>query len=134
MERIAQIYTLGMDVAAPQIGIDRAIAVVQPAQPGQRGSPCSTPVSPMFPRRPTSTTKLPVLLSLTCTASSPAPGTSPSNGNTATKVYERDLACLVQDEIDYLDARLYTACMRPDLTPIPVQACRQTGCAWAYGS
>lgn len=58
--------------------------------------------------------------------------TTTVDGATITTVYERGLARLVHHEIDHLDGLLYTARMRPEVSPIPVEQYRQTGHAWAY--
>ncbi|MYW01884.1 peptide deformylase [Streptomyces sp. SID3343] len=140
MERIGQVHPFakGMGLAAPQIGIGRAAAAVQP--PG-RDSPAI------------------VLLNARITAASeeadeqyegclsffdvrgmvPRPltitvETTALDGSTVTTVYERGLARLIAHEIDHLDGLLYTARMRPGVQPIPVEEYRQSGRSWAYDS
>ncbi|GAA0393267.1 peptide deformylase [Streptomyces luteireticuli] len=138
MERIARVHPFakGMGIAAPQIGIARAAAVVQPADPIAAAIVLLNPritahsdetdeqyegclsffdVRGMVPR--------PLAITVTTTA---------LDGTEATTVYERGLARLVAHEIDHLDGLLYTARMRSDVAPIPVEQYRQTGRTWAY--
>ncbi|MGW2370192.1 peptide deformylase [Streptomyces sp. NPDC001667] len=107
VERIAQIHPFakGMGIAAPQIGISRAAAVVQPADPGAgaivllnsrisarsegtdgqyEGCLSFFDVRGMVPR--------PLTITVITTA---------LDGNEITTVYERGLARLVAHEIDH---------------------------------
>ncbi|WP_330457408.1 peptide deformylase [Streptomyces sp. NBC_00820] len=138
MERVAGVHTFakGMGIAAPQIGIGRAAAVVQPPEPGvgaivllnariveasdetdehYEGCLSFFDVRGLVPRPRRITVE-----------------TSNLDGDTVTTVYERGLARLVQHEIDHLEGRLYSVRMRKGVTPIPVEEYRQTGSAWAY--
>ena len=138
MERISRVHTFakGMGIAAPQIGIGRAAAVVQPAEQGAGAivllNPRVTDISDdtdaqyegclsffdvrgMVPR--------PLRITVETTT---------VEGATVTAVYERGLARLVAHEIDHLDGLLYVSRMRPDVEPIPVEEYRQTGRTWAY--
>ncbi|MEV4500852.1 peptide deformylase [Streptomyces klenkii] len=138
MERIAQVHPFakGMGIAAPQIGIGRAAAVVQPADPAM------VPIVLLNPRITARSQEMdeqfegclsffdvrgvvprPLVITLV---------TTELDGSEATTVYERGLARLVAHEIDHLDGLLYTARMRPGVEPIPVEEYRQTGRAWAY--
>ncbi|MET7480197.1 peptide deformylase [Streptomyces sp. NPDC005648] len=137
MERIGQVHPFakGMGIAAPQIGIARAAAVVQP--PGDapatillnpRVIDCSEEMDEQYegclsffdvrglvPR--------PLKITVETTA---------LTGETVITVYERGLARLIHHEIDHLDGLLYTARMRSGVDPIPVEEYRQAGRAWAY--
>ncbi|GHG83769.1 peptide deformylase [Streptomyces griseocarneus] len=138
MERVARVHPFakGMGIAAPQIGIARAAAVVQGADPAaapiallnRRITTCSEDmdeqykgclsffdVRGMVPR--------PLVITVVTTA---------LEGTEVTTVYERGLGRLVAHEIDHLDGLLYTASIRPGVEPIPVEEYRQTGRAWAY--
>lgn len=140
MERIAQVHPFakGMGIAAPQIGIGRAAAVVQPAEDGAGAIVLLNPhitassdeideqyegclsffdVRGLVPR--------PLRITVETTA---------IDGTTVTTVYERGLARLVHHEVDHLDGLLYLNRMRPGVDPIPVEQYRQTGRAWAYDS
>lgn len=137
MERIGQVHPFakGMGIAAPQIGIARAAAVVQP--------PGDAPAIVLHnPRITTHSAEMDeqyegclsffdvrglVPRSLKITVE-----TTALTGESVTTVYERGLARLIQHEIDHLDGLLYTARMPPGVDPISVEKYRQTGRAWAY--
>ncbi|MFI1863596.1 peptide deformylase [Streptomyces jumonjinensis] len=137
LERIGQVHPFakGMGLAAPQIGIGRAAAVVQP--PGD--APTIVLLNPRITARAGETDEqyegclsffdvrglVPCPLKITVE-------TAALNGETAITVYERGLARLIHHEIDHLDGLLYTARMRTGVTPIPVEEYRQSGQAWAY--
>lgn len=137
MERISQVHPFakGMGIAAPQIGIGRAAAVVQPPADG----PAITLLNPRITTRSGQTDEQYegclsffdvrglVLRPLKITVE-----TTALAGETVTTVYERGLARLIQHEIDHLDGLLYTARMLPGVKPIPVEEYRQTGRSWAY--
>ncbi|MFE7358721.1 peptide deformylase [Streptomyces sp. NPDC057543] len=139
MERIGQVHPFakGMGLAAPQIGIGRAAAAIQP--PGR-----DTPTIVLLNPRITETSQegdeqyegclsffdvrgmvpRPLLITVQTTA---------LDGTTVTTVYERGLARLVAHEVDHLDGLLYTSRMRSGVEPIPVEEYRHSG-AWAYDS
>ncbi|NBE49902.1 peptide deformylase [Streptomyces boluensis] len=137
MERIGQVHPFakGMGIAAPQIGIGRAAAVVQP--PGD--APAVTLLNPRIIDRSAELDEqyegclsffdvrglVPRPLKITVE-------TTALTGETVTTVYERGLARLIHHEIDHLDGLVYTAQMRAGVAPIPVEEYRQTGRAWAY--
>ncbi|MFE7297506.1 peptide deformylase [Streptomyces sp. NPDC057579] len=137
MERIGQVHPFakGMGIAAPQIGIARAAAVVQPP-----GDTCAIILlNPRITASSEATDEqhegclsffdvrglVPRPLEITVEATALA-------GETVTTQYERGLARLVHHEIDHLDGLLYTARMLPGSEPIPVAEYRQTGRAWVY--
>ncbi|MEU2670050.1 peptide deformylase [Streptomyces sp. NPDC007164] len=136
MERIGQVHPFakGMGLAAPQIGIDRAAAVVQPP-----GTPAVVLLNPRITDRSSDADEqyegclsffdvrglVPRPLRITVE-------TTTLDGQLVTTTYERGLARLIHHEIDHLDGLLYTARMRTGVTPIPVEQYRQTGRAWAY--
>lgn len=138
LRRLAEVHEFakGRGLAAPQIGIDRAAAVVQPPEPGADALVLLNPrivdagteqdehyegclsffdVRGMVPRP----------LSITVEAAA-------LDGKVSTTTYENGLARLVHHEIDHLDGLLYTARMHPGIEPIPVEQYRQTGKRWAY--
>ncbi|MCX4458649.1 peptide deformylase [Streptomyces sp. NBC_01728] len=133
MERIGGVHTFakGMGIAAPQVGIGRTAAVVQPPEQGAGAIVLLNPrvteaaseadeqyegclsffdVRGLVPR--------PLRITVETTA---------LDGSTVTTVYERGLARLVQHEIDHLEGKLYTDQMRPGVHPISVDQYRQTG-------
>lgn len=137
MERIGQVHPFakGMGIAAPQIGIARAAAVVQP--PGD--APAIILLNPRITTRSEEMDEqyegclsffdvrglVPRPLKITVE-------TTALTGETVTIVYERGLARLIHHEIDHLDGLLYSARMRTGVEPIPVEEYRQTGRAWVY--
>ncbi|WND36383.1 peptide deformylase [Streptomyces sp. BB1-1-1] len=138
MERIGQVHPFakGMGLAAPQIGIGRAAAAVQP--PG-RDSPAIVLLNPRITASSKDTDEQyegclsffdvrgmvprPLVITVETTA---------LDGTAVTTVYERGLARLVAHEIDHLDGLLYTTRMRDGVEPIPVEEYRETGRTWAY--
>ncbi|MFC9225218.1 peptide deformylase [Streptomyces hygroscopicus] len=137
MERISQVHPFvkGMGIAAPQIGIGRAAAVVQP--PGD--VPAVILLNPRITDRSEETDEqyegclsffdvrglVPRPLKITVETTS-------LTGEAVTTAYERGLARLIHHEIDHLNGLLYTTRMRTGVDPIPVEEYRQTGRAWAY--
>ncbi|GAA5604503.1 peptide deformylase [Streptomyces griseus] len=126
----------GMGIAAPQIGISRAAAIVVP--PGDGASPI-------------------VLLNPTAVESSaetdrqyegclsffdvrglvPRPlhiviNHTDIEGTPHLTRFEHGLARLVLHEVDHLDGRLYRTRMEPGTEPIPVEEYRGTGRPWNY--
>ncbi|MFE6338590.1 peptide deformylase [Streptomyces sp. NPDC057798] len=137
MERIGQVHPFakGMGIAAPQIGIGRSAAVVQP--PGD--APSIILLNPRITDRSDDVDEqyegclsffdvrglVPRPLKITVE-------TTALTGESVTTVYAYGLARLIHHEIDHLNGQLYTAHMRPGVAPIPVGEYRQTGRAWAY--
>lgn len=136
--RLAEVHEFakGRGLAAPQIGIDRAAAVVQPPDPDDdvlillnpriidasdeqdeqyEGCLSFFDVRGIVPR-PLSITVEAVAL----------------DGTLSTTTYETGIARLVHHEIDHLDGLLYTARMRHGIDPIPVEQYRQSGRQWTY--
>ncbi|MFF8566371.1 peptide deformylase [Streptomyces albidoflavus] len=138
MERIGQVHPFakGMGIAAPQIAIGRAAAVVRPPEPG---APAVVLLNPRITDRSSDQDEqyegclsffdvrglVPRPLRITVE-------TTTLDGRTLTTIYERGLARLIHHEIDHLDGLLYTARMRAGVAPIPVEQYRQTGRSWAY--
>ncbi|MEU5476655.1 peptide deformylase [Streptomyces mirabilis] len=138
MEPIAQVHPFakGMGIAAPQIGISRAAAAVQPADDGAGAivllNPRITHVS-----HDTDEQYEGCLSYFDVRGLVPRPlritvETTTLDGTQVTTEYERGLARLVAHEIDHLAGQLYLSRMRPGVEPIPVEQYRQTGRSWAY--
>ncbi|MFJ2771738.1 peptide deformylase [Streptomyces sp. NPDC087300] len=137
MERIAQVHPFakGMGIAAPQIGIGRAAAVVQPPD----GAPAVILLNPRITAQADEADEqyegclsffdvrglVPRPLRITVE-------TTALTGDVVVTEYERGLARLIHHEIDHLDGLLYTARMAAEVQPIPVEEYRQTGRAWVY--
>ncbi|MCX5161531.1 peptide deformylase [Streptomyces sp. NBC_00264] len=138
MERIGQVHPFakGMGIAAPQIGIGRAAAVVQPHAPE---APAIVLLNPRITDRSSEEDEQyeGCLSFFDVRGMVPRPlwitvETTTLEGRLVSTTYERGLARLVHHEIDHLDGLLYTAQMRTGVAPIPVEEYRQTGQAWAY--
>lgn len=129
-------FAKGRGLAAPQIGIDQAAAVVQPPNPDAdllvllnphiidtghdqdeqyEGCLSFFDVRGIVPR--------PLRITVEATT---------LDGAVTTTTYENGLARLIHHEIDHLEGMLYTARMHPGIEPIPVEQYRQTGAQWKY--
>ncbi|MFE0425539.1 peptide deformylase [Streptomyces sp. NPDC058953] len=137
LNRIGQVHPFakGMGIAAPQIGISRSVAVVQP--PGD--APAIILLNPRITAcADTGDEQYEGCLSFfDVRGLVPRPleitvETTTLNGETSATVYEHGLARLIHHEVDHLDGFLYSARMRSGVTPIPVEQYRQSGRAWAY--
>ncbi|THA38141.1 peptide deformylase [Streptomyces sp. A1547] len=136
--RISEVHPFakGMGIAAPQIDVDRAAAIVQPAEAG------ADPIILLNPRIVSHSDEtdeqfegclsffdvrglVPRPLTITVEHTS-------LDGSTAVATYHQGLARLVHHEIDHLDGYLYEDRMRDGVAPISVAEYRQTGSAWSY--
>jgi peptide deformylase len=136
VERIAQVHVFGkgMGIAAPQIGIDRAAALVR-APDGDT----ITLFNPSIVETGTSTDEQyeGCLSFFDVRGQVPRPLVihvehTDIAGHKKITIFERGLARLVAHEVDHLHGRLYTDHMRPGAGPIPVEQYRGTGNAWTY--
>jgi peptide deformylase len=128
------VFSKGMGVAAPQIGIDRSAAIVrtpdgetitllnpriieESAQVDEQYEGCWSffDVRGMVPRP----------LSITVEHQD-------IDGQQRITIFERGVARLVAHEIDHLEGKLYRVRMRPGVEPIPVAEYRGTGRGWQY--
>lgn len=138
MERIAQVHPFakGMGIAAPQIGLGRAAAVVQPAEQGAGAivllNPRVTAASDETDEQYEGCLSFFDVRGLVPRPLHITVETTTLDGTTVTTVYERGLARLVAHEIDHLDGLLYLNRMRTGVELIPVEEYRQTGRTWAY--
>lgn len=137
-DRVAAVHNFGkgMGIAAPQIGINRAAAIVRTPE-GEaitllnpriieesgdfdeqyEGCLSFFDVRGMVPR--------PLSISVEHTD---------IDGQQRITIFERGHARLVAHEVDHLHGLLYRAKMRPGVDPIPVSEYRGTGSSWSYGS
>ncbi|MEU6708107.1 peptide deformylase [Streptomyces wuyuanensis] len=130
MERMRRAHDFsgkGLGVAAPQIGIGRAAAVIQPpgADPILLLNPCVTAASEAMDEKfercqSFFDVRVPVCRPLRITVETVTP-----NGNAATEVYQRGEARLIAHEIDHLDGLVLLNRMRPGVTPVPVEEARK---------
>jgi peptide deformylase len=130
------VFSKGMGVAAPQIGISRAAAIVIPPDPGAEPVVMLNPViisesaetdeqyegclsffgvRGLVPR--------PLRVEVACTR---------PDGQQYVLALDNAMARLAAHEIDHLAGRLYVSRMRDGIRPIPVSEYRGTGRSWDY--
>jgi peptide deformylase len=134
--REQHVFSKGMGVAAPQIGISRAAAVVIPPGPG------AEPLVMLNPQVISESAEtdeqyegclsffdvrglVPRPLRTEITYARP-------DGSQYILALANGMARLVAHEVDHLNGVLYTSRMRDGVAPIPVAEYRGTGHAWAY--
>jgi peptide deformylase len=140
-EAIARVKVLhdfgkGMGIAAPQIGIGRAVAVVVPPGDG------STPLVLLNPTVVESSAEVDrqyegCLSFFDVRGIVPRPlhiviGHTDIDGTPRLTRFEHGLARLVLHEVDHLAGKLYRSRMEPGTQPIPVEEYRGTGQSWTY--
>ncbi|OQO92851.1 formylmethionine deformylase [Saccharomonospora piscinae] len=135
-ERVSQVHTFGkgMGIAAPQIGIDRAAAIVhtpdgefislfnpvvieEAGDVDEQYEGCLSffDVRGQVPRTQVIHVEHTTL-----------------DGRKKITMFERGIARLVAHEVDHLHGHLYTDRMREGVAPIPVEQYRGTGTNWSY--
>ncbi|WP_280461386.1 peptide deformylase [Nocardia carnea] len=138
VDRVARVHDFakGVGIAAPQIGIDRCAAVVRPT------GTAAAAVVLLNPRIVAESDEVdeqyegclsffdlrglvPRPLHITVEAAT-------MTGELITADYHHGLARLVAHEVDHLLGKLYTARMRPAVSPIPVEQYRLGGQDWIY--
>ncbi|WP_405166522.1 peptide deformylase [Nocardia sp. NBC_01499] len=138
MRRVRRVHDFakGSGIAAPQIGIHRRAAIVQPPD---ENAPTIVMLNPQITSWSDAEDEqyegclsffdvrgqVPRPLSITVETNTPA-------GESTVAEYHNGLARLIHHEIDHLDGILYTARMRAGIEPIPVEQYRQTGHTWNY--
>ena len=139
MQRVREhhVFGKGMGLAAPQIGVRRAAAVVQP--PGDDADPII-----LFNPRIISESSESDEQYEGCLSFFDVRGLVPrplrmevehsTEGRRVITVFSDGLARLVAHEIDHLYGHLYLDRMRQEVEPISVEEYRGTGQAWAYGT
>ena len=135
-QRVAQahVFGKGMGIAAPQIGISRAAAIVR--------TPNGDTITLFNPRIVETgggeDEQYEGCLSFfDLRGRVPRPLTihvehTDIDGNTRIAVFDRGVARLVAHEVDHLHATLYLDHLKPGVEPISVEQYRGTGTAWAY--
>jgi peptide deformylase len=135
-ERVAQVHVFGkgMGIAAPQIGINRAAAIVR--------TPDGHAITLLNPRiietSPDTDEQYEGCLSFfDVRGMVPRPLVihvehTDVTGSKKITIFERGAARLVAHEVDHLHGQLYTDHMRSDISPIPVEQYRGTGTNWTY--
>lgn len=137
-ERAATVHVFGkgMGMAAPQIDIDRAVAIVR--------TPDGESITLFNPRiveeSPESDEQYEGCLSFfDVRGKVPRPLAisvehQDIDGTERITIFERGIARLVAHEVDHLHGQLYRSRMREGVEPIPVSEYRGTGSTWQYGS
>lgn len=136
VERIAQTHTFGkgMGIAAPQIGIDRAAAIIR--------TPDGEAITLFNPTIIESASEVDEQYE-GCLSFFDIRGQVPRSlvihiehttidGTKKITVFERGVARLVAHEIDHLHGVLYTDRMRDGVEPVPVEQYRGIGTNWKY--
>lgn len=139
MQRVAEHHTFskGMGLAAPQIGISRAAAVVRP--PGDDAEPIVLLNPTVVAESAEADEQYEGCLSLfDVRGLTPRPRWlevehATPGGEQVITAFADGVARLVAHEIDHLCGRLYVDRMRGGVRPIPVEQYRGTGHTWAYG-
>lgn len=138
MQRVAEHHTFGkgMGLAAPQIGIGRAAAVIRP--PGDDAEPIVLLNPTVIAESAETDEQYEGCLSLfDVRGLTPRPlrlevqHTTPS-GEQRITTFTDGIARLVAHEADHLHGHLYVDRMRDDVRPIPVEEYRGTGHTWTY--
>lgn len=136
LERVGQVhnFTKGMGLAAPQIGISRAVAIAR--------TPDGETITLLNPRITDESAdkdeqyegclsffdvrgKVPRALAIEVEHQD-------VDGTVRITTFERGTARLVNHEIDHLGGVLYTSRMKPGTVPIPVAKYKGTGRRWSY--
>lgn len=121
-------FTAGMGLAAPQIGVDRAVAIVAPPAAGG----FLTLVNPLVIAAAESVTAFEGCLSFfDVRARVPRPNRltvryQRPDGGYVTDSFSGTLARLVGHEIDHLEGRLYLDLLPPDARLVPVAEYRES--------
>ncbi|BCL17720.1 hypothetical protein GCM10017556_54590 [Micromonospora sagamiensis] len=138
MSRVASVHPFakGMGLAAPQIGVGRAVAVVR--------TPDGTELVLVNPRvvgqSPESDEQFEGCLSffdvrgLVRRPTRIEVAHQDVDGRSVVAAFRDGLARLVAHEIDHLEGRLYRERMPPGVEVIPVSVYRGTGSDWSYGA
>ncbi|MFJ8783156.1 peptide deformylase [Streptomyces sp. NPDC102476] len=136
-ERASSVHVFGkgMGMAAPQIGIDRAVALVR--------TPDGESITLLNPRiveeSPETDEQYEGCLSFfDVRGKVPRPLAisvehQDIDGTQRITIFEQGLARLVAHEVDHLHGVLYRSRMREGVDPIPISEYRGTGSTWQYG-
>jgi peptide deformylase len=138
MQRVREhhVFGKGMGLAAPQIGIPRAAAIVTPPDPD------AEPLVLLNPKVITESAQTDEQYE-GCLSFFDVRGLVPRplhleiehtrlDGQPVLAVLDTGLARLASHEIDHLNGTLYTSRMREGVHPIPVEEYRGTGQNWRY--
>jgi peptide deformylase len=137
MDRVAEVHNFGkgMGLAAPQIGIERAAAIVRP--PGD-----ADPITLLNPEIIEESAETDEqyeggLSFFDVRGRTPRPLVihvehRDIDRTTRITAFERGIARLVAHEVEHLHGILYRARMKPGVEPIPVTEYKGGGSQWSY--
>lgn len=136
-ERIAQVHAFGkgMGVAAPQIGMDRAAALVRPPGTDEAITLLNPVIVEASPDTDEQYEGCLSFFDVRCQVARPLTIRVEHEDVTGEKritVFERGLARLVAHEVDHLHGVLCRDHLPPGRDPIPVEQYRGAGSAWNY--
>lgn len=135
-ERIVRVHTFGkgMGIAAPQIGIDRAAAIIRTPEDQAITllNPTIVDSSPDTDEHYEGCLSFFDVRGQAIRARTIHVQHTDLDGTTKITVFERGLARLVSHEVDHLHGILYTDRMRPGVHTIPIEQYRDIGAAWKY--
>ncbi len=137
MERVSQVHTFskGMGIAAPQIGIDRAAAVVRAPNSREVLTLLNPRIIEESEHRDEQYEGCLSFFDVRGMVSRPlaihVEHQDPDGARRITS-FDRGVARLVAHEIDHLNGVLYRERMNPGGEPLPVNQYRESGSAWNY--
>jgi peptide deformylase len=137
LNRVAQIYPFrkGMGLAAPQIGVSRAAAIIKPPEGDDTITllnPRILDVSDEADARYEGCLSFFDVRGMVVRPLSIDVETSGLDGGRHVWVFERGIARLVLHEIDHLVGRLYADELVPDSDLLPLEEYRETRAGWQY--
>lgn len=138
LERAATVHRFakGAGLAAPQIGLDRAVAVIRPPERGAEPIVLLNPrilwSSPDLDQRYEGCLSFFDVRGLVARPLRIRIERTLLTGERVVEAYERALARLISHEIDHLNGTLYIDRMAPDLALVPVEEYDETGHPWRY--
>ncbi|GIF71019.1 peptide deformylase [Asanoa siamensis] len=138
LERIEEmhIFSKGVGLAAPQVGLSVAIAVVRPPDPAAEPlvlvNPRVVDASPESDERYEGCLSFFDVRGLVPRALRLVVEHADWNGSRRLTTFERGLARLVAHEIDHLEGRLYDSRMPPGAPLVPITEYRESGVPWSY--
>jgi peptide deformylase len=137
LERVAALhrFSKGLGLAAPQIGVARAAAIVRPAgehEPIVLLNPRVVGASPEVDQQFEGCLSFFDVRGLVARPLRLTVESALLSGERIRITYERALARLVAHEVDHLDGQLYVDRMTPDAPLVPLDEYGQTGRPWLY--
>ncbi|GII25472.1 peptide deformylase [Planosporangium mesophilum] len=138
LDRVGALHPFrkGVGLAAPQLNLGWAAAVVRPAAPERQPiillNPRILETSPDLDEQYEGCLSFFDVRGLVSRPLWVAVETTLPNGARVVNRYDRDLARLVLHEIDHLHGRLYVDRMPPGSLLVPVEEYRETGRPWRY--